>query len=163
MEKFLEYLEEAEKIIRIEDHMVYVTFPLIKDKKLLLKILLETKKAIANCINSILQYEYLYKRIKLYKDTKTNFRTFQEKCVLRYKITKEEIKLILELFDAVEKHKESPFEFIKDEKIVILSENLKPKIITIEEIKEFLTLAKSVLKKTKSKINPFIEKNIKTP
>jgi len=80
MEKFLEYIQEAEKIIQTVDHMVYITFPLIKDKRLLLKILLETKIAISNCINSILQHEYIYKRIVLYKNAKTNFRTFNEKC-----------------------------------------------------------------------------------
>ena len=147
MEKFIEYLDEAEKKIQTLDHMVYITFPLIKDKKLLLKILLETKIAISKCINSILQYEYLYKRINLYKKPKTNFKIFKEECAPRYKITKEEITLILELFDIVEKHKESPFEFIRNEKVIILSENLKPKTLTIEKIKEFLIVAKSVLKK----------------
>ena len=68
MERFLEYIQEAEKIIQTVDHMAYITFPLIKDKKLLLKILLETKIAVANCINSILQHEYIYKRITLYKN-----------------------------------------------------------------------------------------------
>jgi len=109
MEKFLENLTTAEKTIRAADHMIYVTFPLIKDKRLLFKILHETKNAIALCINSILQYEYLYKRIKLYKDSGLNFKIFVEKCVPRYGITKEEMNLILELFDFVEKHKESPF------------------------------------------------------
>ncbi len=149
MEKFLENLQEAENIIQTIDHMVYVTFPLIKDKRLLLKILLETKTAVANCINSILQYEYLYKRIRLYKDSKTNFRTFKERCAQRYQITEEEIKSIIELFEIVEKHKQSTFEFIKNEKVIILSENLEQKTLTIEKIKEFLVLAKDVLKKAK--------------
>jgi len=152
MEKFLENIEEAEKTIRFVDHMIYVTFPLIKDKRLLLKVLQETKTAITNCISSILQYEYLYKRITLYKNSKANFKTFIEKCASRYGISKEEIKLILELFDFVEKHKESPFEFVKKEKVVILSENLKPKILTIEKTKEFLMLAKNILRKTRGTI-----------
>ncbi|MCK5149592.1 hypothetical protein KAJ87_01555 [Candidatus Pacearchaeota archaeon] len=152
MEKFLESIQEAEKIIKNVDHMIYITFPLIKEKKLLLKILLETKIAIANCINSILQYEYIYKRITLYKSAKTNFMTFIQKCSQKYEITKQEIKLILELFDIIEKHKHSPIEFIKNEKIIILSENLNPKIITIEKIKEFLLLSKSILTKTKKRI-----------
>ncbi len=147
MEKFLENLQEAEKIIRTSDHMIYVTFPLIKDKRLLLKILLDAKTAVAKGINSILQYEYLYKRINLYKDAKTNFRTFQEQCAPKYKITKQEIKLILELFDLVEKHKQSPFEFIKNEKIIILSENLKTKTLSVANLKEFLVLAKNILRK----------------
>ena len=149
MEKFIEYLAEAERIIKTADHLIYMTFPLVKDKKLLLKILSETKIVITNCINSILQYEYLYKRIKLYKDPKTNFRTFREKCAPRYKITKEEIKIIIELFEIVENHKQSPFEFVKNEKIIILSENLEQKTLTIEKTKEFLLLAKNILKKSK--------------
>ena len=118
MEKFLENIEEAEKTIQTADHMIYVTFPLIKDKRLLLKILREIKKAVTSCINSILQYEYLYKRINLYKDSKVNFKTFADKCAFRYKISKEEIKLILDLFDLAKKHEESPFEFIKKKKLL---------------------------------------------
>jgi hypothetical protein len=152
MEKFLENLQEAESIIQTIDHIVYVTFPLIRDKRLLLKIILEAKTAVANCINSILQYEYLYKRIRLYKEPRTNFKTFREKCAKRYQITEEEIKLINELFDAVEKHKQSTFEFVRNEKIIILSESLEQKILTIEKIKEFLFLAKGILKKSKDVI-----------
>jgi len=149
MEKFLENLATAERIIFTADHMVYVTFPLIKDKRLLIKIIQEIKNAITACITSILQREYIYKRIILYKDPKSNFRTFTEKCAPRYKITNEEIRLIFELFDFVEKHKESPFEFIKDEKVVILSNSLKPKTLTTEKAKEFLILAKNILRRTK--------------
>ncbi|MFH1787437.1 MAG: hypothetical protein ABH811_01455 [archaeon] len=152
MEKFIENIQSANKTIKIIDHMVYVTFPLIKDKRLLLKILLETKKAIVDCINSILQYEYLYKRIKLYKNQKENLRTFKEKCASKYNITKQEINLINELFEIAEQHKKSPFEFIKDKKIIILSEELQPKIITFEKTKEFLILGKNILNKTKQVI-----------
>lgn len=148
MEKFLENIQEAQKTIQTIDHIIYVTYPLIQDKKILIKVLTETKNAITNCINSILQYEYLQKRIELYKDAKANFRIFLQKCCPYYQITKEEIDSILELFELVEKHKQSASEFMRDEKVVILSENLKTEIITLEKIKEFFYLAKEILKKT---------------
>ena len=155
MEKFLENIQEAEKNLRTIDHIIYVTFPLIKDKRLLLKVIQEIKDVITNCITSILQYEYLYKRVSLYRDSRENFKTFTEKCAQRYNIRKDEIKLILELFEFVEKHKKSPFEFVKDEKIVILSENSKPTTITLEKTKEFLITAKDILKKTKEGIKGY--------
>ena len=154
MEKFHENLILAEKTIKGADHMIYVTFPFIKDKRLIFKVLQEMKNSIALCINAILQYEYLYKRIKLYQDSKLNLRIFVEKCAPRYKITKEEIDLMQELFDFVEKHKESPFDFIKDNKIVVLSGSLKPRTMTIEKTKEFMMVAKSILRKSKSLIKP---------
>ena len=152
MEKFLENLHEAEELIKKIDHMIYVTYPLIQDKRLILKVVSETKNAIIKCINSILQYEYLYKRIRLTKDPKENLRTFKLKCAPKYDISLEEIKLMLELFDLVEKHKKSPFEFRKQEKIIILSENSQPKVIVIENAKEFLALAKGILIKSKNKM-----------
>ena len=152
MEKFLENILEAEKNLRTIDHIIYVTFPLIKDKRLLLKVIQEIKDVVTNCITSILQYEYLYKRISLYRDSRENLKTFTEKCAQRYNIGKDEIRLILELFKFVENHKKSPFEFVKDEKIVILSENSKPTTMTLEKTKEFLITAKDILKKTKEGI-----------
>ncbi len=150
MKKFLEDISEAEKNLRTVDHIIYVTFPLIKDKRLLLKAVQEIKAIISSCINAILQHEYLYKRINLFRDSQENFRTFSERCAPRYGVTREEIKTIRELFDFIEQHKESPFEFIKDEKIVILSENMKTTTLSLDKAKEFLILAKEILKKTKN-------------
>ncbi len=152
MEKFLENIFEAEKRIQKLDHIVHVSYPLIKDKRLLLRILVETKASIAKCINSILHYEYLYKRIKLSRDPNENLRIFKVKCAPKYDISFTEIKLMTELFNIIEKHKKSPFEFRKDNKIVILSENSTPKVIIFEDTKEFLTLAKVILDKTKRNI-----------
>jgi len=152
VEKFLEYITESEKIIRTADHIIYVTFPLIKDKKLLLKVLMETKKSIVYCINAILQYEYLYKKIKLYKDAKTNLKTFIDKSSKRCKINNQEINILLELFELVEAHKTSPFEFIKGDKVFILSENMKQEAVNLEKTKKFLSVAKEILKKTKNTI-----------
>ena len=150
MEKFLENLEKAKNIIQTADHLTYMTFPLVSDKKLLLKIISEIRKGVANCINSILQYEYLYKRISLHKEPKTNFKTFQEKCATKYGITPKEVILILELFEIVEEHEKSPMEFVKDEKVVILSENMKQKTLTVEKTKEFLVMAKNIFRKTEN-------------
>jgi len=149
MEKFIEYVQEAEKKVRAIDHLIYVTFPVVKDKRLLLKVLLEAKIALTNCINSILQYEYINKRIELNRNSEKNFRTFVDKCAPRYKITNEEIKKFLELLEIIKMHKQSAVEFMKGEKIIILSENMKREIITLEKVKEFLELSKEILKKTK--------------
>lgn len=149
MEKFLDDLIEAESIIKKIDHMLYVTYPLVKDKKILLKILVEAKMAIVKCINYILQYEYLYKRIRLTKDPKENMRIFKVKCAQKYNITVEQTKLISRLFGLVDMHKKSPLEFQKQEKIVILSETSKPEVVDIETIKQFLELSKNILNEIK--------------
>lgn len=149
MEKFQEYLQEAERIIQKVDHLLYMTYPLIKDKRLLLKALVETKVALVYCINSILYRENYFKRISLSRDAKINLKVFIRKCSQRYGITDDEISLILELFDIVKKHNQSSMEFMREEKLAILSETLKPKLISIDKTKEFLLLAKNIIIKTK--------------
>jgi hypothetical protein len=152
MEKFLENLQDASKSIRTLDHMIYVTFPLIQDKKMLLNILLETKNAIQKLINSILQYEYLYKRINLYKNPQTNFETFINNCSKVYKIDQDEMKKIFELFDLAKKHKISSMEFVRNEKIVILGENSSHDVVTVGKTKEFILIAKKILEKVQKRM-----------
>lgn len=149
MEKFLDNLIEAESIINKIDHMLYVTYPLVNDKKLLLKILAEAKVAVVKCINYILQYEYVFKRIRLSKDTKENLRLFKVKCAPRYNITTEEVKLVSKLFEIVDLHKKAPIEFRKDNKILIFSDTSQHKVLEVEDIKKFVSLAKSILQKIK--------------
>lgn len=149
MDKIIENIQKSEKIIQTADHLLYMTFPIVRDKKLLLKIMAEIKNSIALCINSILQYEYVHKKINLYKNPEENFKTFVEKSSKRYLINNEEIKKIMELFDIAEKHEKSPMEFVRNEKVVILSDNMNQKTLTLEKTKEFMRLAKSILKKTK--------------
>jgi len=149
MEKFFENLEKSEKTIQTASHLLYTTYPLVKDKRLLLKILTEIKNGIASCMNAVLQYEYLHGRVRLSSDPKLNFKKFLEKCCPRYNISETNVKKITKLFDIVEKHKASPFEFVKEDKVVILSENLNSETITLEKVKEFLDSSKIVLQKAK--------------
>lgn len=153
MEKYTESLQKAIKSLQVADHMAYVTYPLIKDKRLLLKILDNLYEAILHTINSILQYDYLWKKVQLYKDAKSNFQVFKHKCAPRYQINKEQISEILEILSLVEKHKKSPLEFQRKDKVVIMSDNLRTNVIDIEKIKSYLTTSKRLLERANSGIS----------
>lgn len=153
MRKFLENIYEAERIIYQINHMTYVTYPVVKDKRLLLKILVETRIAVARLINAILQHDFLFKRIRITKNPKENLKTFINKCAPRYNISQDETNKIVELFDIVDMHKNSSFEFRKHEKLVILSTNSTPKVIVFEDIKAFLAVAMKMLENIKKSIS----------
>ena len=150
MEKHLESLQKAIQNMRISDHMLYVTYPVIKDKRLLLKALDQVSDSIILIINSILQYDYLNKRIELSKDNpNVNFEIFREKCSKRYNILPEEIIGINELFQLVESHRKSSVEFARKERIIIMTDNLKTNVIDSDKLKKYLNLAKSLINKAK--------------
>lgn len=152
MEKFQENLKQAVRSLQIADHMTYVTFPLVNEQRLILKIFDEIYKSIINCINTILNYEYLYKRIQIYANNKENIRTFTDKCAKTYNLTNEQIKKILEILELNKKHKQSAMEFVKQNKVVILSDNLHTQTLDIHKIKEYLLLAKELLMEVNKKV-----------
>lgn len=153
LDKFQENLKEAIKTLQIADHIAYVTFPLVNEKKLLLKIFDETYKSIMNSINAVLNYEYLYNRIKIYENTRDNLDTFIRKCAKRYDISNEQIKKIREVIDTHKKHKSSAMEFVRNDKIVLMSDDLGIKFLDIRLVKIYLLLAKELLMKVNNKIN----------
>jgi hypothetical protein len=151
-EKYIEKLDKAAIGLKTADHMLYMTYPLVKEKRLLLKILNEVYSVVINIINAVLQYEYLYKRITLYKDSKSNLEVFQQECAPRYNITPQQITRIFEIFNLTEKHKKSPFEFVRNNKIVIMSNTLKTDTITADKLKEYILVTKDLLRKAETTI-----------
>ena len=151
-EKHQENLKNAIKNLQIADHMTYVTFPLVKDKRLFLKIFDNIYKAIIECINAILNYEFLYKRIKIYSNLNKNIETFIDKCAKKYFLTNGQIKKIKKIILINKQHKQSAIEFVRQDKIIIMSDSLGIQTLTLQEIKEYLLLAKELLMNTKNKI-----------
>lgn len=147
LEKFEELIENARRHIKTADHIAYITYPLIREKRLLLKVLDDTYLVMVSIINAILQYEYVYKRISLYKNPLENFRTFRQRCAKRFGITEEEINSIIDVFKIANQHKNSPFEFMRKDKIVIMADNLHTETISIDKIKQHLAYTKSMLSK----------------
>jgi len=150
-EKFIESLGTAQKALQTADHMTYITFPLVKEKRLLLKVLSELSISILSTINSILQFEYYHKRIQIYKDARDNFQTFKE-ISIRYGINPEQLRKLVEIMTLAEKHKRSPFEFVREDKIVIMSDGMQTETLNLDKIKSYLIETKDFLRKASIKI-----------
>lgn len=147
MEKYEESLAKSVKELRVADHILYVTYHIIKDKRLLLKALEQEYESLMSIINAILQYDYLWKRIQLYHDSRLNFETFIEKCSKRYAITTQEIQEIKDFISIVELHKKSPTEFMRKERVIIMSNSLKTSFIDYEKLKKYLEMIRKIIKK----------------
>ena len=150
MEKHEESLELANKHFQIADHFLYMTFPLIKENKLLLKIIEEISLSILNTINAVLQFEYLYKRIQIYSSSRDNLETFKQ-ISKRYSISSEQLQNLLKILELTRKHKESKFEFSKSDKIVIMTDGF-PETLTEEKTKLFLSETRDFIKKARIKL-----------
>lgn len=143
--KLIDSFVEAEKSLKIADHLIYAIYPAVKDNKLLLRALESCNKSAIKIISFILKYEYLHKRISLSKDNSINLETFFSKCKNRYSLSEMDEKLIRDLLKITKKHKESPFEFSQREKIVIMVDSGNVFEIKNENLVEFIKVIKHLI------------------
>lgn len=147
----IELLDKAERSLRTADHMVYITYPLIKENKLLKKILEDLCESANLTVQAILNYESAYKRVSL-QDTKTNLMLFKEHCAARFNIEPSELQILFELFSLAEKYKASSMDFIRKDKLVIMSDSLRTESVGLEQLKKYLNLIKVLILKARTKI-----------
>jgi len=146
MEKFQEHILAANKTFKAADHLTYMTFPLIRDMKLLITIVENIYSSASNCMDAFLEYDRLYKRIGPYSDNfEARFDILKNKSSFRYDVPKDILDMMLELKTLVSSHKKSPMEFIRKDQLVICSSDYKMKTVGIEKIKEYLVKLKSML------------------
>ncbi len=138
-------LEKAQSHLKIADHMTYVTFPLLNNNRLLIKILIEISKAVESTIKSLLYYLAYQKQIKLYKTPEKNLETFKSISPL----TTEQTLQILHILHLEKKHKESKLEFVKNNKFVIMI-NDKYETLTLDLIKKYLNTTKILINQIKT-------------
>ncbi len=149
MEEFQLAREKARAKLKIADHMLTQTYPLVDDPRLLVAVMENLFLALTNAMASVLCYERTFKRIPIFVDNFENkFKLFKEKCVPRYNLNKEYAQLIADVKDAVLAHKKSPIEFARKDNFVICSDNYKLKTVSVEQIKKYIELTKNFLKET---------------
>ena len=139
MEKFQVLRENAKKTVRMADHILTVTYPLLKDPKILVSAAKNIFSAAEQAMTSVLEHERLFKRIPSYQDNfESKFRVFKEKIVPRHNISPGNVKTIRELKDILSAHKESPVEFTRKEKYVICSDDYDMKTLSEKQLKNHL-------------------------
>ena len=143
MEKFAIYKQRAVQNVKVADHMLTMTYPLLKDPKLLLAVLENLFMATTNTIASILYYERLFKRVPPFHDTfESKYTMFKQKIVQRYQVDLKWVRFIAELKELVQDHKESTTEFPRKGKFFMADDNYRIKTLGEEDLKYYLKLTK---------------------
>lgn len=143
MENFQEALEKAKRNVHIADHMLTMTWPLVKDPKMLLPIMDNLFLAMANSLSALIYHERYFKRIPPFQDTfMSKFNIFKEKCVPKYGIDKGIAADMLEIKNIICEHRKSPIEFARKDRYVICSKDYKMKTISMDDAKKYLGKAK---------------------
>ncbi len=154
MEEFQRLMAEADRYLLTADHLCYVTYPLMKDPKLMMIIAENIYLANFNVLNAIFQREKMYKQISIIPETfEVSYHTFKTKIASRYNILPNSLSFMQELKELVDEHKKRKMGFVKDERYVIWSSNNATKTIRLDLIKSYLSQTRDFLEKVNIIIN----------
>ena len=139
MEEFQVLRDKALQKVKVADHMLFMTYPLVKDPKLLLSIVENIFASLDYGISALLQHERLFKRIPPFHDTfPSRFEIFKNKMVPKYDLSQGHLKLIRDIKGIISEHKKSPIEFARKDKFVICSPSYSLKTIDINLVKKYI-------------------------
>ena len=134
---------EARNLFKRADHMAYVTYPLVKETKLLLNILSNLNVALLRTMDSFLMYERYYKRTMRIPGTVREKLELLQHLGRNYGLTNEQVKLVKEVNSIIQAHKDSPIELTRKDKFVIFSNSYSEyKSVDINVVKSHLLKAK---------------------
>lgn len=148
MEKLNEFSQKAERSFQAADHMVNVTYPVVKDPKVLLLAITHLNNAFENAISALIYYDYHFKRIPNFpSEFGSKLDIFGRYTCAKYNVPRETVQAILDVKSIYQDHKSSEMEFRRKNNFVIASKNYRLRTINSEKLKRFITLAKPLLSK----------------
>jgi hypothetical protein len=136
-------LKSAKAHFQIADHMAYVTFTLLRDYRLIIKILGEAAESASSAINAFLQKAYSERKIKIYQDPDANLRIFLERIAPEF-LDKKDIENVAKIMEIRNKHISAPVEFVRKERFIILLGD-KYESLSIEFVKELMGSIRKLL------------------
>lgn len=143
MDKTVECKDKARHNIRVADHMLTMTYPLVKDPKLLVTVLDNLQKATMNAIAAVLHYERQKKNIPAFSDTfDAHYTMFKAHIVPKYKIKPEWVRHIAELRELIQEHKQATTEFSRKNSFVMADKHYRLKTLDEKLLKKYLAKTK---------------------
>jgi hypothetical protein len=156
MEQFQFLRDKAFEKVKVADHMLFVTYPMMKDPKLLLAVLENVNTSLEYAVAAILHYQLLFKQIPAFKETpQSRLEMFRNEVVPRLRMSQNYVKLIRDVRKLLAAQKKSPVSFVKNDKYVICSPKYDIKAIDVNLVKRYVFEAKLFV----SNVNVIVSKN----
>lgn len=147
MEQFQFLRDKALEKIKVADHMLYMTYPVVKDPKILLSVIENVFASLDFSVGAILHHEKLFKRVPSFQENfQSRMELFRRVVAPQYNINTNYIKMINDVRTVLSEHKKSPVSFVKQDRFVILSPTYSVKTIDLNLAKKYVFETKLFVK-----------------
>ncbi len=139
MEQFRQLVKEATTAYLTADHLAYVTYPVVKESKMLAAITEKLYSALQLAVEALLYHDALYKRITDIPEHEADrIMVFSRVTGKRYGFDKGATDLLMALYGLVSKRRQSPLEFARKDHFFIASKNFQLQMLSFEKVKQFM-------------------------
>ena len=144
--EYLEHRKQAISNLKVADHILVMTYPIVQDPKLLKVILEKLYLAVESAMAALLYFEKSQRKISAFNDSYVAMTKIIKTPLIKYNISPSYMNFILELNDTYQSQKKSDIEFIRKEKFVFTNKDYKLNTITKEDMKNYLVKGKLFIK-----------------
>lgn len=147
MEKIKQLIAESNAQFRKADHLAYVTYPMVRETKLLYAIAEVIYDSLEKGVRAVLEYERMYKRIPLVPgELETELEIFKD-VAAKYGFNRNIVLLLMDLRRLVNAKKKSPVEFVRRDKFVICDDDYTMNVLDINKIKAYVMDSREFIEK----------------
>ena len=151
MERVQRFIEEAKETFKSADHLTYMTYPMLREPKLIYSIAEKLYVANSRIMDAILYHEHAQKTISVVPvEFETRFNLFKGELTKKHKVSNETIQTISDLYELVQANRNCPIAFPKNESYNFYCNNSIKKTITIELAKKYLNMTRQFIKQTEN-------------
>ena len=156
MEEFQVLRDRALQKIKVADHMLFMTYPIVKDPKLLVAIVENVFASLEAGMGALLCHERLFKHIPPFHDSfPSKLEIFKTKMVPKYNFSPKYASMIMEIKSLLSEHRNSPVTFSRKDKFVICSASYSIKTIDVNLVKKYIFESKVFV----NNINKIVSQN----
>jgi hypothetical protein len=150
MEKFNQLLKQARESFSTADHLAYVSFPMIREPKMLYVIAEALHKTAMQVITALLYYEKMYKRIMTIPQEEGARIQMLEKLAPKYKLSNGVVDAVKDLSEIMQKYKESPMTFSRGDKFVMSTDVFNLKMLDANLLKNHVLSVRTLLERVEA-------------
>ncbi len=149
MQEIKRLLREAQDKLLQADHLAFSTYPRVQEPKMLALVVEDVNVIFLNCMEALLSYERLYKRIEPVKgDFSSELMLLRSHCFKRYGYPAQVASMIAEVKALVDKKRTCPIEFRRKDNYILCSGDYKLDALNFKVVKDYVYGAKRFLDRT---------------
>ncbi|NJL43818.1 MAG: hypothetical protein HC945_00625 [Nitrosarchaeum sp.] len=151
MEDVAGQLEAAKRALKVADHMLMVTYPLLKEMRLLLSITENLYKAMDAALQALVGKEREYRRIPYSGEGfEARLAVFRMHVMKKHGFMSEGADTLQWLHETLEERRRSPVEFERKGKFVMCSESYRMRTLSVDDLKKHMAVGKRFLAKVEA-------------